>query len=148
MKNLLLTLAFLAIAAFCYGQKIDSLKLPAQDIPTGYSELKELKCKSIQATLLYENPEMYSAILGSVVKKDFQSFKSKKDVGSILYFEFENDVKGAAFLNGLLWGQDGKPTKHHPETYIAKKNILIIWSFNDDSQIRKVSLEKVSKLLQ
>ena len=90
---------------------------------------------------------MYSSILGKVTKKDFQTLVGKEDQGSILYFEFEKPLEMDAFLGGLLWGESSKPTKAHPEEIKVKDKILIVWSFNKDSQIKALSKEKVLKRL-
>ena len=129
------------------GQSIDSLKLSDQEIPEGYSLTKENNCISIQACTFYENPEMYEALIGKLKSKQIQNFDSKKDKGSIMYFEFEDGFKGEGFLGPLLWGGD-KPTKEHPEEYYAKGNFLIIWSFKKGSVITKTSKDKIESILR
>jgi len=128
------------------GQSIDSLKLSDKEIPEGYSLTKENNCISIQACTFYENPEMYEALIGKLKSKQIQNFDSKKDKGSIMYFEFEDGFKGEGFLGPLLWGGD-KPTKEHPEEYYAKGNFLIIWSFKKGSVITKTSKDKIKGIL-
>ena len=129
------------------GQSIDSLKLSDQEIPEGYSLTKENNCISIQACTFYENPEMYEALIGKLKSKQIQNFDSKKDKGSIMYFEFEDGFKGEGFLGPLLWGGD-KPTKEHPEEYYAKGNFLIIWSFKKGSVITKTAKDKIESILR
>jgi len=129
------------------GQSIDSLKLSDKEIPEGYSLTKENNCISIQACTFYENPEMYEALIGKLKSKQIQNFDSKKDKGSIMYFEFEDGFKGEGFLGPLLWGGD-KPTKEHPEEYYAKGNFLIIWSFKKGSVITKTSKDKIESILR
>jgi len=129
------------------GQSIDSLKLSDKEIPEGYSLTKENNCISIQACTFYENPEMYEALIGKLKSKQIQNFDSKKDKGSIMYFEFEDGFKGEGFLGPLLWGGD-KPTKEHPEEYYAKGNFLIIWSFKKGSVIAKTSKDKIESILR
>ena len=129
------------------GQSIDSLKLFDKEIPEGYSLTKENNCISIQACTFYENPEMYEALIGKLKSKQIQNFDSKKDKGSIMYFEFEDGFKGEGFLGPLLWGGD-KPTKEHPEEYYAKGNFLIIWSFKKGSVIAKTSKDKIESILR
>jgi|SRR6185369_2277806 len=138
----------LLIASISFGQIIDSLKLSSIEIPKGYSNSDKLICKTVHAQLFYEQTDLYSSILGTVVKKDFQSFESKGDKGSILYFEFDKDFQGESFLQGLLWGDENKPTKKEPDEYFIKGKFLVIWSFSLDSEIKKVSKDKVIKLLQ
>jgi len=128
------------------GQSIDSLKLSDKEIPEGYSLTKENNCISIQACTFYENPEMYEALIGKLKSKQIQNFDSKKDKGSIMYFEFEDGFKGEGFLGPLLWGGD-KPTKEHPEEYYAKGNFLIIWSFKKGSVVIKTSKDKIKGIL-
>jgi len=129
------------------GQGIDSLKLLDKEIPEGYSLTNNKNCISIQACTLYENPEIYGALLGQIKNKQVQNFDSKKDNGSIMYFEFEDGFKGDGFLGGLLWGGN-KPTKEHPEEYFAKGNYLIVWSFKKGSLVTKTSKEKIKAALR
>jgi hypothetical protein len=89
---------------------------------------------------------MYEALIGKLKSKQIQNFDSKKDKGSIMYFEFEDGFKGEGFLGPLLWGGD-KPTKEHPEEYYAKGNFLIIWSFKKGSVITKTSKDKIESIL-
>lgn len=128
------------------AQSIDSLQLSVAEIPEGYALTKDNNCISIQACTLYENPDMYAAIIGKLKRKQVQNFDSKKDKGSIMYFEFEDGFKGEGFLDGLLWGGD-KPTKEHPEEYYAKGNFLIIWSFKKGSPVTKASKDKIKEIL-
>ena len=86
--------------------------------------------------------------MGTVKSKEIQSFKSKGDSGSIMYFEFEHRFKGDSFLQGLLWGKDKEPTKEHPEEYLATGKFLIIWSFHPDSTIKEKSEAKIDAILQ
>lgn len=147
MKNSysIAVLFFIVLLRFS-GPSIDNLKITDNELPKGYSFSKNINCKSIQAATFYDSPGIYESIIGKVKRKDIQNFESKNDNGSIMYFEFDGDFKGDGFLDGLLWGGD-KPTKEHPEKYIAKKNILVIWSFNNGSQVEKISEDKIKKLL-
>jgi len=129
------------------GQSIDTLKLSDKEIPEGYSLTKDNNCISVQACTLYDNPEMYGALIGKLKSKQIQNFDSKKDKGSIMYFEFEDGFKGEGFLGGLLWGGD-KPTKEHPEEYYAKGDFLIIWSFKKGSLVTKTSKDKIKATLK
>lgn len=129
------------------GQGIDSLKISDKEIPEGYTLTKENNCISIQACIFYDNPEIYEALIGKLKSKQIQSFNSKKDKGSIMYFEFEEDFKGEAFLGPLLWGGD-KPTKEHPEEFVAKGKFLIIWSFKKGSLMTATSKNKVNAVLK
>ena len=129
------------------GQSLDTLKLSDAEIPQGYSLTRENNCISIQACTLYDNPEMYGSLIGKLKSKQIQNFDSKKDKGSIMYFEFEDGFKGEGFLGGLLWGGD-KPTKEHPDEYYAKGKFLIIWSFKKGSLLTKASKDKIKARLK
>lgn len=129
------------------GQKIDSLKLLDKEVPEGYKLTKNNNCISIQACIFYDKPELYESLIGKLKGKQIQSFDSKKDKGSILYFEFEDEFKGQDFLGALLWGGD-KPTKEHPEEFFAKGNFLVIWSFKKGSVVTKTSRDKIITALK
>jgi hypothetical protein len=129
------------------AQNIESLKLTDKEIPEGYTLTKDNNCISIQACTFYDSPQMYEMLIGKIKNKEIQNFDSKKDKGSIMYFEFENGFEGEGFLGGLLWGGD-KPTKEHPEEYYAKGNFLVIWSFNKGSAVVKASKDKVKTILK
>jgi hypothetical protein len=147
MTKLLTLLTFtFSLTVQTYGQNIDSLQLNDKEIPENYSLTKDNNCISIQACTFYDDPGTYEMLIGKLRTKKFQSFDSKKDKGSIMYFEFEDGFKGDAFLGGLLWGGD-KPTKEHPEEYYSKGNFLIIWSFKKGSLITKISMDKIKAAL-
>ncbi|HVY74179.1 MAG TPA: hypothetical protein VG890_05075 [Puia sp.] len=120
---------------------------PASEVPSGYTKSNDLLCVTPHASSFYTQTDLYEAFLGKVTRKEFQSFSKKGDEGSILYFEFEKEFSGQSFLDGLLWGQGSKPTKSEPDEYYAKGNMLIIWSFNLKSELKKISKAKVSELL-
>lgn len=146
MSKLLFTAAIVLLLAFqSSAQSIDSLKLSEKEIPQGYALTEKNNCISIQACLFYEKTAMYEVLIGKVKSKQIQSFDSKKDKGSIMYFEFERAFDGEGFLGGLLWGGN-KPSSEHPEEFYAKGNILVIWSFKKDSPLKKVSTEKIKAL--
>lgn len=138
--------AFLAGSFSLWAQAFEKLKLSDSDVPPPYRKSEELHCKSIQSKIFYENPDLYQSILGTLKSKDFQSFESTEDEGTILFFEYEEKVNGNEFLSGLLWGGN-KPTKEHPEEYLIKDNILIIWSFARKSEIKDISKQKIKGLL-
>jgi hypothetical protein len=146
MKTLF-SILFSTIIGISFGQSIDSLKLNESEIPAGYTKSDKLLCVTPHATSFYDQSDLYEAFLGKVKKKEFQSFTKKGDKGSIIYFEFEKEFKGQAFLDGLLWGQDSKPTKSEPDEYYTKGNILIIWSFNLKSEIKEISKTKTKNIL-
>ncbi|MFK8059562.1 MAG: hypothetical protein AB8B78_05665 [Polaribacter sp.] len=147
MKKII-TLLFLisTYLSFSQSKSIDSVKEKITEISSEYKSYDILKCQSIQATLLYKNPETYSFILGKIKHKEFQTFKYKSDKGSILYFEFdENTEKAKGFIEGLLWGGD-KPTKSHPEKIIINNKLMIVVSFPLKSKIRKEILKTLHKI--
>lgn len=148
MKRIVTLFTFSFVLSLCiYGQNIDSLKLSNKEIPEQYSISKEINCVSTQACTFYESPDMYEMLIGKIKTKTFQSFESKKDKGTIMYFEFEEEFKGDVFLGSLLWGAD-KPSKSHPEQIFSKGKILIIWSFKKDSPVLKISQDKIKNILK
>jgi hypothetical protein len=134
---------------FCstYGQGIEELKLTNTEVPEKYRATDEMLYKSIQAGTFYEQTDMYGALIGKVKNKTFQSYESKDDEGVIYYYEFEDKFEGQGFLEGLLWGGK-KATKAHPEEIFVKGNILVIWSFVDKSELKKISKDKITTLLK
>jgi hypothetical protein len=149
MKRIIIISLFLAIGGpMAFGQTIDSLKLTDAEIPAGYSKSDQLICVTPHGCSFYDQSDMYESFIGKVVKKTFQSFSKKGDKGSILYLEFDEEFKGAGFLNGLLWGEETKPTKSEPDEYYAKGKVLVIWSFKLDSELKAISKAKVERLLQ
>lgn len=145
MKKILsLFLLLTCLSTLSVAQGIEALKLIREEVPSEYALTESLLCKSIQATILYESPELYAVMLGNVVEKGHQSFEKKGEKGSVLYFVFDKDVTDNALIPGLLWGSADKPTKAHPEEYLAKGNTLVIWSFDKKSPLKKISKEKVA----
>ena len=148
MKITLSTL-FLLLTINSFSQTIADLKLKPKEIPKGgYMVSDGNICITPQVCTFYNDIETYSNIVGTVKSKAIQSFKSKADRGSIMYFEFDHVFKGDRFLQGLLWGKDGQPTDEHPEEYVVKGKFLIIWSFKPDSPVREKSEAKIEALLQ
>ncbi len=145
-KAIYLSLYLLITIISSKGQSIDSLRLNDSEIPIGYAKSNELLCKTPHALSIYQQMDMFESFLGKLEHKDFQSFEKKGDSGSILYFQFQKDFTGQGFLDGLLWGSDGKPSKSEPDEYFAKGNILVVWSFNLKSNLKSISKEKVERL--
>jgi hypothetical protein len=129
------------------GQGLDKLKLTDTEVPENYKPTDKMLYKSIQAGTFYEQTDLYESFIGKIKNKEFQSYESKDDNGAIYYYEFEKDFTREGFLEGLLWGGK-KPTKAHPEEYFVKDNILIIWSFVDKSELKKISKDKIVGLLK
>ncbi|SNR62036.1 hypothetical protein [Flavobacterium sp. ov086] len=143
-----LSALFLLLTTNLFSQTIVDLKLKGKEIPKTYTYSDGHNCITPQACTFYNDIATYSNIVGVVKSKEIQSFKNKKDSGSIMYFEFESRFKGDRFLQGLLWGKAGEPTDEHPEEYLAKGKFLIIWSFHPDSAIKEKSEAKIEALLQ
>lgn len=146
--TIFLSALFLLLTTNLFSQTIIDLKLKSKEIPKTYTLSDGNNCVSIQACTFYSDIETYSNIVGKLKSKAIQSFKSKTDSGSVMYFEFEHTFKGDRFLQGLLWGKDGQPTDEHPEEYVAKGKFLIVWSFHTDSAIKEKSEIKVDAILQ
>lgn len=145
-KTIILCLSLL-LAGRSYSQSLDSLRLSASELPPGYTFTKTNNCISIQACTYYDNPALLETYMGKVKQKHIQNIDSKKDKGSIMYFEFADGFHGQGFIDGYLWGAD-KPTKEHPEQYYVQGNYLVIWSFKKGSPITKASQQKVKAILQ
>jgi hypothetical protein len=143
-----LSLLFLLLTTNIFSQTITDLKLKQKEIPKGYTLNDGNICITPQACTFYNDIETYSIIVGTLKSKSIQSFKSKTDRGSIMYFEFEHTFKGDRFLHGLLWGKEGQPTDEHPEEYLAKGKFLIIWSFRPDSTLKEKSETKIEGILK
>lgn len=143
---MILSFALLA-AVKLSGQSIDDLKLSEKEIPADYSLVNENKCLTMQACMFYENTETFEKIVGVLKEKRIQNFDNEKDKGSIMYFEFENDFEGEAFLKGFIWGATS-PSKEHPEGIYVKGKIVIIWNFNKNSKIAAISKNKIKKMLK
>ena len=144
MKNYLLFIGSLLMFSMnIFSQKIEKIKLTELEIPKEYKLTENSQCKSIQANLLFKNPEMYEMIYGKIKSKEIQNFESSQDSGSILYLKFENDFENENFIKGLIWGKSKKPTNGNPEEIFIKKNTVIIWSFEKESVLKELSKKKI-----
>ena len=146
MKKLLILIVFIySNIGFSQSKAIDSIQIKSTEIPAEYKPSEKLECQAIQSKLFYENPDMYSFILGETIDKRFQTFEYDGKKGSILYFEFDKDAEnGKGFIEGLLWGGK-KPNKAHPEQIITKGKIMIILSFPFKSKIGKQLTELIAE---
>jgi hypothetical protein len=146
MKKLLILIVLIYTnIGFSQSKAIDSIQIKATEISAEYKISEKLECQAIQSKLLYENPEMYSFILGKTINKRFQTFEYDGKKGSILYFEFDKEAEnGKGFIEGLLWGGK-KPNKAHPEQVITKGKIMIILSFPFKSKIGKELTELLTE---
>jgi len=130
---------------------IDSLKLRENELPEGYKFDKEIVCSNIQPVMLYKEHNLYGALLGEVIKKDFQSISNENgDAGSILYFQFKNRVEESEkeFIKGLIWGENSQPTKQHSESIEFFEGLMVVWCFEQESLIKKLSQEKILLYLE
>jgi hypothetical protein len=120
----------------------DNIVIPGEKLPAGYQSSSDLMCKSIQPATLYQNPNIYAALIGSCTSKQHISYAGPgNDRGTILYLEFAGGVSAgaSAFLGSLMWGQAGKPTGSHPEEIFFAKNAIVIWSFGQVSTAKQMS---------
>lgn len=149
MKKIFYPFLFLfLISSNLFGQSFEKMKITKEELPQEYSFSEDTQCQAIQACLFYKQTDIYSSFLGKVKSKEIQNFESKKDSGTIMYFEFEKNFEGEAFLKGLLWGQSSQPTKAHPEEIIVKGKFVIIYSFQKESELKKLSQDKIKLLLK
>ena len=142
-----MTFLLAIISCLTYGHGLEKLKLTEAEVPDKYKPTDKMLYKSIQAGTFYEQTDLYESFIGKIKNKAYQSYKSKNDKGTIYYYEFEANFEGKGFLEGLLWGGD-KPTKAHPEEYFVKDNILVIWSFAEKSELKKISKNKITTHLK
>ena len=144
MKKLLTLIVMICSnIGFSQSKAIDYIQINSTEISAEYKTSEELECQAIQSKLFYENPEMYSFILGKTIDKRFQTFEYDGKKGSILYFEFDKVAEnGKGFIEGLLWSGK-KPNKAHPEQIITNGKIMIILSFPFKSKIGKELAELI-----
>ncbi len=131
-----------------YEGPIENLKLVASDLPTGYTFTDKLTCPQTQVKLMYERPEMFSAI-PKIAAKDFQTVRGANgEEGSILYIQFETTITEtqSGFIGGMIWGTSKRvkgPSDEHPEDYLTVSKTLVIWCVKSDNPIKKISQDKV-----
>jgi hypothetical protein len=143
-----LSVLILLLTTNVFSQTLSDLKLTNKEIPKTYILSDGAICVTPQACTFYNDIETYSNIVGKVKSKAIQSFKSKTDRGSIMYFEFEHTFKGDKFLQGLLWGKEGQPTAERPEEYFAEGKFLVLWSLPSASIIKEKSENKIENLFE
>ena len=142
-KIILITSCLIMFTISLFSQKLEKIKLTELEIPAEYKLSENSQCKSIQASTLFKNPEMYEMIYGKIKNKQIQNFENAKDSGSVLYIEFEKNFENESFIKSLIWGKSDKPTKKNPEEIFVKNNVLIIWSFEDKSELKIISKKKI-----
>ena len=75
MKKLLILIVLIySNIGFCQSKAIDSIQIKSTQISAEYRTSEKLECQAIQSKLLYENPEMYSFILGKTIKQKISNF--------------------------------------------------------------------------
>jgi hypothetical protein len=125
-----------------------NLKLTAKDIKNIAAFDDELHLLSIQTTIFYKNPETYEGIFPDCVAKEYQSVKVDNEKGSVLFMKFDSSIEGELeFLKSLLYGASQKPSNHHPEILEAEDDILIIYSFEYESDICEKIIDIISSRL-
>lgn len=124
--------------------RIDSLLLVKSDLPGGYKFVdKEIPITN-QASSLYNQIDMYSMILKiRATDKKYQSIKSSKDKGTAYYILFDSSAdKAKGFAQGLIWGTK-ESNDEHPDEIIVKGKLMIVLSFNKDSNIKEIIKRKI-----
>lgn len=107
----------------------EDIKLNEDDL-RGYDMQYILHYYSQQQVIFYENPEMHESVLPKVVERYTQSVCKGDTEGTIFYYYFDRKIESRkGFFEGLFYGEDGKPSKEHPETFICKGNILVVFSY-------------------
>jgi len=82
----------------------------------------------IQASILFESPELYVDSFGKAVETLHRSVRRDGRVHSVLYIRFEQPLREGAgsFVSALLYGGDGKPTSMHPELAVLFDDAIAI----------------------
>ncbi len=155
MKRILLILVLVILApliALAEGveeKTAKSYRLEISDLPNGYRFVDKVMCRSIQPSIYYEDPELYNFIFSSPVEKSHQSIEGPGEKGSILYFQYKNNVPKnfVTFLRGLFYGEENKPTKLHPEEFKVKDNLVVVWClYGSKNEVKSISKNKVKNL--
>lgn len=110
---------------------------------------KDLIAKSIQVQYFFLRPDTYSAVLPPLAEKDIQSLKSNNSNGSIMIFRYESEIESAkSFLTGLFYGNSGTPSPDHPEEFILKGDIMVIFCFEKESALGAEAKKRVLEKLK
>ncbi|MBK8291918.1 MAG: hypothetical protein IPK96_14295 [Flammeovirgaceae bacterium] len=127
-----LTILFLTTLTYysTLGQGLDKLKLTDGEVPEKYKSTDKMLYKSIQAGTFYEQTDLYESFVGKLRIRNFNPMRVKMTKEQSITMSLKEEFTQEGFLEGLIWGGK-KPTKAHPEEYLVKDNILIIWSFGD-----------------
>lgn len=123
---------------------VEDIKLRKNEIPKNYEFTNKLFTYSIQVRMFYDEPHLFGSSLSNI-SKQYQSIVGKKERGSILYFKFDKDFSNSdrERVKSNFYGPERRLSAHHPEEIYINNNILIIWAFRPNSEIKKISQEKV-----
>lgn len=121
-----------------------SLHVAADELPKDWKFEEGLATVSPQPRSLFED-DIYSQILPKPKKQDSQTFAGPKSKGSILYFDWGDKIPDAAeeFIPALLFGEEEKSTREHPEQIVRVGGTMLIVSFPLDSDERKWVIERL-----
>ena len=125
----------------------DQLPIRAEELPAQLTLIEGVYCHSVQARMLFDQPELYDKILGG--KMTFKRVQSLavdgQPAGSILYFRHERPIR-RGFFEGLLWGQEGHPTAQHPEELITFGRHMMVLCFGSPGGIPTWFAKRLSDL--
>jgi hypothetical protein len=105
---------------------------------------------SQQQFTFYNSTDSYSQVLPDLQEKYTQSVCVEKDEGTVFYYYFKDKLGSDQenFLRGLFYGDDGKPSKDHPEIFYVKDNYLIVFSYPYNSRLQNELIEMVKNKLK
>ena len=149
-KQFLMILVAL-FAGICHAQSqtLDSLKLTTSEIPEGYTEVSTMLNKAFHPVIIYDNNDLVSDQLGEIKNKTYQSLKGRGDKGTVFIIELVKPMTDTNWVKPFLYGpSEMQPSAMHPEEFLIHGNFLIIWSFDYNSKIKKISMEKIKRILQ
>jgi tetratricopeptide (TPR) repeat protein len=108
---------------------LESLKVPASELPAGWKLLDEVRCVSVQARTLYDG-SLDGKLFPTPKAKAVQTIDAGKgSAGSVLLFEYAEPIEPhLAAVRGLVWG-GMKQTRQHPEDIAAHDRFLVVLSF-------------------
>ncbi|HOT63362.1 MAG TPA: hypothetical protein PLU93_10915 [Treponemataceae bacterium] len=110
-------------------ENFEKIKLTEDDM-RGYEMQYIMHYYSRQQMLFYQSQDAYESVLPKLTERYTQSVCRGETEGTIFYYYFDGTIESKrAFLEGLFYGEDGKPSKEHPETFICKGNLLVVFSY-------------------
>ncbi len=123
-------------------ENFEKIKLTEDDM-RGYETQYIQHFYSMQQVSFYQSQEIYEAVLPKLKERYTQSVCRGETEGTIFYYYFDGKIESKkTFLKGLFYGEDGKPSKEHPETFICKGNLLVVFSYPYRDALAK-ELEKI-----